>query len=118
MRTPVNSEHSRRTLPPMERKRIDLAGGPSKATAKPGRAGGAGAAPADKKKNMILLSVAGVAFVVAAYFIYANYFTTPAAPVAATPEIESTFTEAAKVPPPAADSQPMPEPGIGKRLNK
>ena len=102
----------------MERKRIDLAGGPEKPASAAARSGGTSTSAADKKKNMILLSVAGVAFVVAAYFIYANYFTTPAAPVAATPEIESTFTQAAKVPPPPADSQPMPEPGIGKRLNK
>lgn len=96
----------------MAHQRFDLAGGG--ASAKQGRPSKA-AAGDDRKKNIILLSIAGVAFAVAGYFIFTTFFGAPAAPAETTPAMEEAFEKAVQ-PPPPADSQPMTgEPGSGKR---
>lgn len=102
----------------MERKRIDLSGnaGPKKTAESRGQSGG-GSSPAEKKKNVILLSVAGVFFLVAGYIVYANFFATPQVTETAPPEVEAVFDQAAKVPPPPEDEKPLPEPGIGKKMS-
>lgn len=98
----------------MERNRIDLSGGAKPSTAgrdpKPPSAG-------DKKKNAILLSIAAGAFVVAAYFIYANYIATPGAPAEVqSPQIDAVFEDAAETPPPPEPEGTW-EQGGGKRAS-
>ncbi len=71
----------------------------------------------DKKKNLILLTVAGVVFLVAGYIVYANYIATPKAPPeAAAPVVDAAFDQAAKQPAPPPDNQPLPERGGGKHV--
>ena len=100
----------------MERTRIDLAGSRARDGASAARGADGGPTSAEKRKNLILLAVAGVILLVAGYLIFASYFSTGSAP-ADTGElaVDSTFEEATKSPPPPEDNQPLPEPGIGKR---
>lgn len=99
----------------MERKRIDLAGGMPAATTQSAKAAPTDAMAAEKRKNLILAAVGTLLLLGAAYLIYANFFAIPGPPAdAATPEAQAVFDEAGSRPPPEQDSQPMPEPGIGK----
>ncbi len=101
----------------MERTRIDLAGSGSRGSERAGssKASARTATNAEKRKNLILLAVATVILLISAYFIYANYFATTAPATSAEPAVDATFQDATSTPPPPADSQPLPEPGIGKR---
>ena len=105
----------------MERKRIDLSGNQSKTKSAETTGGrgsaGAAATPAAKKKNLILLSIAGACFLIASYVVYANFFASPEVTEIAPPEVEAVFDQAAKVPPPPEDEKPLPEPGIGKKMS-
>lgn len=100
----------------MAHKRIDLGGSPASSSTSGTRGGSRGSGGGeDKKKNLILLSIAGVAFAIAGYFIYSSFFAVPPAPEESSPEVEQAFDNAVQ-PPPPADSQPMNfEPGSGKR---
>jgi len=98
----------------MERTRIDLSGGAKPQTT--GR-GPKSETTGDKKKNLILLGVAGGAFLIAAYFIYANYLATPGAPPdVESPQVDSVFEAAAANPPPP-EPQGTWEQGGGKRAS-
>jgi len=100
----------------MERKRVDLSGSGGSAP-KPSKKSPGDAVAAEKKKNLILAAVGTLLLIGAVYLIYANFFATPGPVSDITPEQESTFQEAAQHQPPPQDSEPLPEPGSGKRPN-
>jgi flagellar basal body-associated protein FliL len=97
----------------MAHKRIDIGASAPAAGAVP--APRRAASGDDRKKNIILLSIAGVAFAIAGYFIYSTFFGDPGAPADTSPATEQAFQNAVQ-PPPPADSEPMVSPpGSGKQ---